>query len=695
MANIYKVFSAATSVAALALMLTIPVNANADNDNPNDFYVVSPELTNGQHLEKFKMHITRNRIWRSASQAAGDGSDNTDYLELNFKYDELLGDGVDKNTQIHWWIENGDKSKVYYADWLTDNTDFNLGYTATTSKTKDYNLGLNATWDYYGCKNVNTTSPTKNRFYFTIGDDKSFTFVLDKAGSDKNVGFIHNRSIQETTGTPDNTNGFNDGSGYYLIADLKQAITGYVEMKPYEGNDWKTEMTKYYYKDLVAYTADQWTAAGLSTPDSVVYRVHVDKPAGGWNYLYINIMSKGLDEAWSASTWQDKSAGWNFVIRPQVWPFPVFSNKDQDGVDSRSISGGLTQYNDIDHILCHNQSLNPNMDEVAKAMGMNSKDDIGSYDFSMNVTTSTYRLVFNKPKALDLRDYSDVYYKSETSNRQVNGIGAYKYFTCYSDHVAYVKPSDIDAFTVTKYEIKDGKAVVTLHKLTNTKDANGADVLPNDVGLILAVETPTNGTVNDFTPSATTTNFRTVTYNLEEAASQHVNLGDGDNAASLLTPQVEAINLPQEILDADGNVAAYNYLFSFYKHSKWSKDGNDETTDGKTIFDLGFWLTKGAATATYANDAYLRLTKEQVGKFRVGTSYDMTDTYPTTQAKDVPALFVNFDNVDNNGTTGISEINANAQAAHDGAYYTLQGVRVQHPTAAGIYIHNGKKVVFK
>lgn len=43
-------------------------------------------------------------------------------------------------------------------------------------------------------------------------------------------------------------------------------------------------------------------------------------------------------------------------------------------------------------------------------------------------------------------------------------------------------------------------------------------------------------------------------------------------------------------------------------------------------------------------------------------------------------------------TTGINEVNAAAKA--DGAYYTLQGVKISK-AAKGIYIHNGKKVVIK
>ena len=31
----------------------------------------------------------------------------------------------------------------------------------------------------------------------------------------------------------------------------------------------------------------------------------------------------------------------------------------------------------------------------------------------------------------------------------------------------------------------------------------------------------------------------------------------------------------------------------------------------------------------------------------------------------------------------------------DGEFYTLQGVKVNRPTAKGVYIHNGKKVLIR
>ena len=59
----------------------------------------------------------------------------------------------------------------------------------------------------------------------------------------------------------------------------------------------------------------------------------------------------------------------------------------------------------------------------------------------------------------------------------------------------------------------------------------------------------------------------------------------------------------------------------------------------------------------------------------------------------IPALLCDFAKVDS-GVTGIKDV-ANNGKLSDGKYYTLSGQQVEHPTAGGIYIHNGKKYIVK
>ena len=52
-----------------------------------------------------------------------------------------------------------------------------------------------------------------------------------------------------------------------------------------------------------------------------------------------------------------------------------------------------------------------------------------------------------------------------------------------------------------------------------------------------------------------------------------------------------------------------------------------------------------------------------------------------------------FEGSDDDATTGIRAINH--PIADKEGYYTLQGIRVNKPVRAGIYIHNGKKIIVK
>ena len=124
-----------------------------------------------------------------------------------------------------------------------------------------------------------------------------------------------------------------------------------------------------------------------------------------------------------------------------------------------------------------------------------------------------------------------------------------------------------------------------------------------------------------------------------------------------------------------------NYLFGFYRCKKYQKNytGNDND------FDLGFWLTTGKGT-TYANSAFLHLTKAQAEDLGVGTAYDITSA-------SAPAFMLLFDESDDNVITGISDITtAKGNSVAPQGWYTLQGVRVAAPTK-GIYVKNGKKVM--
>ena len=135
----------------------------------------------------------------------------------------------------------------------------------------------------------------------------------------------------------------------------------------------------------------------------------------------------------------------------------------------------------------------------------------------------------------------------------------------------------------------------------------------------------------------------------------------------------------------------------YYSSEDMSPGEAVETTDGlryvggniilNNDFQMGFWLTTGNGT-TYANSAFLHLTKAQAEDLGVGTAYN------NIESASAPAFMLLFDESDDNVITGISDITtAKGNSVAPQGWYTLQGVRTAKPTQRGIYIYNGKKVI--
>ena len=104
----------------------------------------------------------------------------------------------------------------------------------------------------------------------------------------------------------------------------------------------------------------------------------------------------------------------------------------------------------------------------------------------------------------------------------------------------------------------------------------------------------------------------------------------------------------------------YNYIFG-YRALK-------TTPSGKVT--LGFFKPTGSNLP--ANSAYL------YSRYNV-----------TTDAQGFAIFF------DDDTTTAIDAVETAATADDNAPYYSLQGVRYAGKPAAGIYIHNGKKVIIK
>lgn len=316
------------------------------------------------------------------------------------------------------------------------------------------------------------------------------------------------------------------------------------------------------------------------------------------------------------------------------------------------------------------------------------------YTYSLdgvNPTTDYYYTISEK-KELDLRDFSDVVYKTEDNVRNILLRGDYKYFRSWSSSKPWKISKDVDIFIVNAMDNNlDGTVSFSLKKISASSTDN---VIPAGIGVILATKKDADG-INGidgggvFHARPNLKSHNTLTIPLEEYNASATTV---DYGPSLLVP----ILAPRVVPTSDET--NINYLFGYYHAITGTGNGiNPETGTNynQNDFLMGFWISNGKGLYP-SNSAYLPVSKADAEKLKLGVKYDYKnfDKDNETGAKKIPALFFDFAKV-GSGTTGINEVVNQSTKLNDGKYYTLSGQQVEKPTAGGIYIHNGRKFVVK
>lgn len=306
------------------------------------------------------------------------------------------------------------------------------------------------------------------------------------------------------------------------------------------------------------------------------------------------------------------------------------------------------------------------------------------------VTPKTdYYYTISEKKELDLRDFSDVVYKTEDNVRNILLRGDYKYFRSWSSSKPWKISKDVDIFIVNAMDNNsDGTVSFSLKKISASSTDN---VIPAGIGVILATKKDADvidgGGVFHARPNLMSHNTLTIPLEEYNASATTVDYGP-----SLLVP----ISAPQVVPTSDET--NINYLFGYY-HAITGTGNSINPETGKTYepndFLMGFWISNGKGLYP-SNSAYLPVSKAKAEKLNLGVKYDYKyfDTNNETGAKKIPALFFDFAKV-GSSTTGINEVVNQSTKLNDGKYYTLSGQQVEKPTAGGIYIHNGRKFVVK
>ena len=308
-------------------------------------------------------------------------------------------------------------------------------------------------------------------------------------------------------------------------------------------------------------------------------------------------------------------------------------------------------------------------------------------NFYPNAATPYYTI----EHSMELRDFNEVYYRAAgiAEERNVQGRNDYNFLRVWSDHIAWNKPDNIDVFVVSEFghDAANHTTTATLTKLN-------VNYIPAKTGVILGCKLSkdnlTSGLVYDNAATLAWDKGEYVNYynTLTAELTPYPAASTSYSGESKLIPLYEETSL-QRFSDETGigtGDGYANYLFGFYRCKKYQKNytGNDND------FQMGFWLTTGNGT-TYANSAFLHLTKAQAEDLGVGTAYDNIES---ASAAFAPAFMLLFDESDDNVITGISDITtAKGNSVASQGWYTLQGVRTAKPTQRGIYIYNGKKVI--
>lgn len=301
-----------------------------------------------------------------------------------------------------------------------------------------------------------------------------------------------------------------------------------------------------------------------------------------------------------------------------------------------------------------------------------------TYSVGTDKPVTEYYYTITANSDMELHDFWDVVYDSETNKQNITNLGRYRYMRTWSAEKAWKISDQVDIFVVSDIT-EDKSGVKMILKNINGFVSDVHRVIPPKTGVILA------------TTSEAASNIPGAKFKSREDFKSYNNLVipmeqyETDKVYPKKDNFLETIPVSRVIPPFKDN--KYNYFFGYYNTRIAT---GDETCD-KHNYLLGFWISKGSKPYL-SNSSYLPIDTEIAAKMKyLGTSYD--GFVSGGSAKKVPGVIFDFDNV--GGTTGINEVVNQSTKLNDGKYYTLSGQQVEKPTAGGIYIHNGRKFVVK
>lgn len=580
-------------------------------------------------------------------------------------YSDILATAAFKDEQLPG--KTGDKIRIYARK--RDDNSITLN-PATDGSTFGENLQP-AGAKYSSIQSYHTESFVINRpgnaFVITKGSGVSYTVALNLGGeiktttektSGKNNNISHyvkanslslfiNKSMSEVY-----KNYLKDKGKTYDETTANFYLIGAMDGKTYKyKKDEAKQMERTVYKNHIT-----------NETDSIVYTSLVKwetaDPSGLWfSFAPEFIYDLGLN--WAPSSPYDANSAWNHIARAQV----------QDEYDATAQYGCMNISGNYGDVLCNGeQALNPKVKDPKYKY----------YVVRFNVTTSTYRLIFYEENPVVIK-------------RSKN-----KFIRTFSSNANWDLPTDgtVKAYVVHSFDkdAKDGglesQGVMRLREIK---------YIPAEMGVVLVG----NGTGDDMKVTL---------------SSRWTDLVTSENMRDLWKkdyPENETFNnylvgLPTDGADiTEGDYDEENHCYvnrnfglNWFSNTKTGQSlkgtlnlAEDPSTGNAGSDDyLGFFRLKGYVDKEYA---YLKLPKSVVDYDLqlTGSKKENNKNVMEADAKLSPNFAMAFD-TDFGTVSGINSL-SNTKKNVNNSCYTLQGVKVQRPTAPGIYIMNGKKVIVK
>lgn len=234
-----------------------------------------------------------------------------------------------------------------------------------------------------------------------------------------------------------------------------------------------------------------------------------------------------------------------------------------------------------------------------------------------------------------------------------------------------VNGTDVKVYDIISYDMNANKVI--LRDQSDNYKTSTKQYIPAKSGVILSATA---------TDKVSTITVRPIIEKLGQTVD------NGSNLLKVVYLPNQKINMttPETSTNTGDPVTSRQYLFSWVKQSNGS-------------YKLGFLRPKTGKSVS--ERAYLSLTGEAVGATTLNPSDEAayervegisTDDKTVFGAKEYQVnLF--FEGNEDENITGIHALNN--QIVDKEGCYTLQGIRLDKPAGAGIYIHNGKKVIVK